>query len=88
MAHACIGDRGANALMHALACNRIIKTLSVRDNKLTSQGFVYVLNGMLRRVDPYGNSNALRADSPSGADAVRYLTCSFASSQHNPMSVL
>jgi hypothetical protein len=68
MAHASVGDRGANALMHALACNALVKTLSVKDNKLTSQGFMYVLNGMLRRVDPYGNSNALRASSPPASE--------------------
>ena len=70
--HACIGDRGANAFMHGLACNGIIKSLSVRDNKLTSNGFMYVLNGMLRRLHPAGTSAALRAASP--ASAVRVCT--------------
>ena len=75
MTHAFMGDRGANALMHALACNRIIQTLSVKDNKLTSQGLMYMLNGMLRRVDPLGTSEALRASSPSGPQVGFAPTC-------------
>jgi hypothetical protein len=64
LGHASLGDRGMHAFMHALACNRIMRTLNVKDNKLTAQGLMYMLNGMLRRLDLSNSSNALRAASP------------------------
>jgi hypothetical protein len=49
-----------NAFMHALACNRIMRILSVKDNKLTAQGLMYVLNGMLRRLDSSNTIDVLQ----------------------------
>lgn len=71
MVHASMGDRGASAFMHALSCNAVIRTLSVKDNKLSSQGFLYVLNGILRRADPTGSASVLRTGSSEAATRVR-----------------
>ena len=78
LAHACMGDRGATAFMHGLACNRLITTLSVKDNKLTHQGLVYILNAMLRRMDPMGTSAALRASTPPAAEVRNGARCAVA----------
>lgn len=70
MVHASMGDRGASAFMHALSCNRVIKTLCIKDNKLSSQGFLCVLNGILRRAGPSGTSSVPRAGSSESPERV------------------
>jgi hypothetical protein len=51
LSHAQLGDRGAEAFSHGLAVNRVIRKLSIMDNKLTFTGLMHVLRGLLGRVN-------------------------------------
>jgi hypothetical protein len=70
MKHACLGDHGADALSHALAVNRVIKQLSLRDNDMSGQGLFCILRGMLTRMQVVGGMQALMMEESEGPPAV------------------
>jgi Leucine Rich repeat len=75
MKHAGLGDRGAEALSHALAVNRVVKQLSLQDNELTGQGVFHILRGMLTRMDVAGGMLALMDPEEESEGVVRCLCC-------------